>query len=67
MSSEFMGVTAKKSHAHTCEPDLKKGFWKSGQPESRTLSNLIEMVIRIYMNAKTFQSSVFTKTGANSR
>lgn len=46
MSSELMGVTKKAKVTFTCEPDLKKGLEEWAHSESRTLSNLIEMVIR---------------------
>lgn len=46
MSSEHMGVTKKAKVTFTCEPDLKKGLEEWARSESRTLSNLIEMVIR---------------------
>lgn len=46
MSSELMGVTKKAKVTFTCEPDLKKGLEEWARSESRTLSNLIEMVIR---------------------
>jgi len=41
-----MGVTKKAKITFTCEPDLKNGLEDWAQSESRTLSNLIEMVIR---------------------
>jgi hypothetical protein len=46
MSSELMGVTKKAKVTFTCEPDLKDGLEEWAHSESRTLSNLIEMVIR---------------------
>jgi hypothetical protein len=44
--SELMGVTKKAKVTFTCEPDLKDGLENWAHSESRTLSNLIEMVIR---------------------
>ncbi len=46
MSSELMGVTKKAKVTFTCEPALKKSLEEWAHSESRTLSNLIEMVIR---------------------
>ena len=41
-----MGVTKKAKITFTCEPSLKDGLEEWAQSESRTLSNLIEMLIR---------------------
>ena len=41
-----MGVTKKAKVTFTCEPALKKDLEEWAHSESRTLSNLIEMVIR---------------------
>ena len=41
-----MGVTKKAKITFTCEPSLKEGLEEWAQSESRTLSNLIEMLIR---------------------
>ena len=41
-----MGVTKKAKITFTCEPSLKDGLEEWVQSESRTLSNLIEMLIR---------------------
>ncbi|MEG4031881.1 MULTISPECIES: ribbon-helix-helix domain-containing protein [unclassified Microcoleus] len=42
-----MGVTKKAKITFTCEPSLKDGLEEWAQSESRTLSNLIEMLIRL--------------------
>jgi hypothetical protein len=44
-----MGVTKKAKITFTCEPSLKDGLEVWAQSESRTLSNLIEMLIRQLM------------------
>ena len=41
-----MGVTKKAKITFTCEPSLKDGLEGWAQSESRTLSNLIEMLVR---------------------
>ncbi|AFZ10516.1 MULTISPECIES: hypothetical protein [Oscillatoriales] len=41
-----MGVTKKAKITFTCEPSLKDGLEVWAQSESRTLSNLIEMIVR---------------------
>lgn len=41
-----MGVTKKAKITFTCEPDLKDVLEEWARSESRTLSNLIEMVVR---------------------
>ncbi|MEG5238590.1 ribbon-helix-helix domain-containing protein [Microcoleus sp. AT9b-C3] len=41
-----MGVTKKAKITFTCEPNLKDGLEEWARSESRTLSNLIEMLIR---------------------
>jgi hypothetical protein len=41
-----MGVTKKAKITFTCEPSLKDGLEVWAQLESRTLSNLIEMIVR---------------------
>jgi hypothetical protein len=41
-----MGVTKKAKITFTCEPELKDGLEVWAQSESRTLSNLVEMLIR---------------------
>jgi hypothetical protein len=41
-----MGVTKKAKITFTCEPSLKDGLEEWAQSESRTLSNLVEMLIR---------------------
>ncbi len=46
ISSELMGVTKKAKVTFTCEPNLKDGLEEWARSESRTLSNLIEMLIR---------------------
>jgi len=46
ISSEFMGVTKKAKVTFTCEPNLKEDLEEWARSESRTLSNLIEMLIR---------------------
>jgi hypothetical protein len=46
ISSELMGVTKKAKVTFTCEPNLKDDLEEWARSESRTLSNLIEMLIR---------------------
>ena len=41
-----MGVTKKAKVTFTCEPNLKDDLEEWARSESRTLSNLIEMLIR---------------------
>ncbi|MEG5054546.1 MULTISPECIES: ribbon-helix-helix domain-containing protein [unclassified Microcoleus] len=41
-----MGVTKKSKITFTCEPSLKDGLEVWAQSESRTVSNLIEMIVR---------------------
>ncbi|MEG4009888.1 hypothetical protein QUA41_28550 [Microcoleus sp. Pol11C1] len=41
-----MGVTKKAKITFTCEPNLKDALEEWAQSESRTLSNLIEMLVR---------------------
>ena len=41
-----MGVTKKAKVTFTCEPNLKDDLEEWARSESRTLSNLVEMLIR---------------------
>jgi hypothetical protein len=46
ISSEFMAVAKKAKITFTCEPSLREGLEAWAEKESRTLSNLVELVIR---------------------
>jgi hypothetical protein len=41
-----MGVTKKAKVTFTCEPSLREGLEAWAESESRTLSNLVELLIR---------------------
>jgi hypothetical protein len=46
ISEEFMGVAKKAKVTFTCEPSLREGLEAWAESESRTLSNLVELLIR---------------------
>ena len=46
ISSEFMAVHKKAKITFTCEPSLREGLEAWAEKESRTLSNLVELLIR---------------------
>lgn len=55
-----MGVTKKAKITFTCEPSLKDALEEWAQSESRTLSNLIEMLVRqAYGERSTTEEALF--------
>ncbi len=53
MSPELMGATKKAKITFTCEPELKDGLEAWAIKESRTLSNLIEVLVRQAYESRT--------------